>query len=58
MPQAQPIPPGYEQTTASSYPWSGGEESWDADEAAVLLALADAGGDLTAHPTIHLGKRK
>lgn len=28
--------------------------AWTGDEAAVLLALAAAGGDLTAHRTVHL----
>ncbi|TMQ87880.1 hypothetical protein ETD83_39680 [Actinomadura soli] len=58
MPEPQPIPPGYEETSASSYPWTGRERSWNTGEAAVLLTLAAAGGDLTAHRTIHLGEKE
>lgn len=31
--------------------------AWTDDEATVLEALADAGGDLTAHRTVHLEDR-
>lgn len=47
-------------TSATRYPWDGtrspGQE-WAPGEAAVLLTLADAGGDLTAHRTVHLEDR-
>lgn len=52
MPQPQPTPPGYGDTSVHRYPWDGGSGE-DADEAAVLLALAVAGGDLTAHRAVH-----
>lgn len=45
-------------SSATRYPWGArtgrpGQE-WAPAEAAVLLALAAAGGDLTAHRTVHL----
>ncbi|WUI00228.1 hypothetical protein OHR68_43300 [Spirillospora sp. NBC_00431] len=50
--EVEAIAPGYGEPSKTRYPWSG--RGAFADEAAVLLALAIAGGDLTAHQAIHV----
>lgn len=48
---AKPIPCG------TRYPW-GSPAGWLGDEAAALMRLAEAGGDLHAHRAVHLTRKE
>ena len=60
MNDVTPVPRTPAETSATRYPWTGEPSGsrWIAEEATVLLALADAGGDLPAHLSVHLGETR